>query len=215
MRKVHGVGASPYVRKVRVALAEKGLDYELVPVMPFNVSDDFKKISPLGKIPVLEDEGQFIPDSSVILDYLENTQPTPSLIPKDARQRAQALFLEEFADGGIAAKGTGVIFFQRVIGPMFMGQPTDEAAVDKAIKQDMPPLLGYLESQLAGGKEFLVGNSISVADIAVTSQFVNLSFANYSVDAAAYPNLAKYLARMFERESFAKCIGEDRAAFGR
>ena len=56
MRKVHGVGASPFVRKVRVALAEKGLDYELEPVLPFGASAEFKKISPLGKIPVLQEE---------------------------------------------------------------------------------------------------------------------------------------------------------------
>ena len=52
MPTIHGVNASPFVRKVRVAMLEKGLDYDLEPVMPIGVSDEFKKLSPLGKIPV-------------------------------------------------------------------------------------------------------------------------------------------------------------------
>ncbi len=103
MPKVHGVNASPFVRKVRVALAEKGIDYELIPVMPMGVSDEFKKISPLGKIPVFEaDDGFTLPDSSCILPYLERIQPDPSLYPKDAKDFGWALFLEEYADSKLA-----------------------------------------------------------------------------------------------------------------
>lgn len=214
MRKVHGAGASPFVRKVRVALAEKGLDYELEPVFPFNVSPEFKKISPLGKIPVYQEDDYYLPDSSAILDYLEVKYPSPSLYPKDARERGRAVFLEEFADGGIAAKGTGAIFFQRIVGPRFMGQPTDEAVVAKAINEDLPPLLDYLESVLAPGGDFLVGNQFSIADIAVASQFVNLAHAQYTVDAARWPKLAAYLTKMFARPTFATLIAEERAMFG-
>lgn len=213
-RKVHGVGASPFVRKVRVALAEKGLDYELEPVFPFGASADFKKISPLGKIPVLQEDDYYLPDSSAILDYLEVAYPTPPLFPKDARARGRAVFLEEYADGGIAAKGTGAIFFQRIVGPRFMGQPTDEAVVKKAIDEEMPAIQDYLESCLDGADGFLVGDSFGIADIAVTSQFVNLAHAQYRVDAARWPKLAAYLDRMFARPSFAKLIEEEKAMFG-
>ncbi len=214
MRKVHGVGASPFVRKVRVALAEKGLDYELEPVFPFGVSAEFRKISPLGKIPVLQEDDYYLPDSSAILDYLEVSHPTPPLFPKDAKDRGRAVFLEEYADGGISAKLTGVIFFQRIVGPRFMGQPTDEAAVQKAIDNDAPAVLDYLESLLAGGNQFLVDGSLSIADIAVTSQFVNLSHAQYSVDKSRWPKLAAYLERMMARPSFSNLIAEERALFG-
>lgn len=214
MRKVHGVGASPFVRKVRVALAEKGLDYELEPVFPFGVGAEFRKISPLGKIPVLQEDDYYLPDSSAILDYLEAAYPEKPLFPKDPKQRGRAVFLEEYADGGIATKATGAIFFQRVVGPRFMGQPTNEAVVQKAIDEEVPPLLDYLEEQLAGGKPFLVGDAMSIADIAVTSQFVNLMHAQYTVDAARWPNLAAYLGRMMARPSFAALIAEERAMFG-
>jgi len=202
------------VRKVRVALAEKGLDYELEPVFPFNVSPEFKKISPLGKIPVYQEDDYYLPDSSAILDYLEVKYPNPPLLPKDARERGRALFLEEFADSGIAAKGTGAIFFQRVVGPRFMGQPTDEAVVTKAINEDMPPLQDYLEGLLASGGDFLVGGQFSIADIAITTQFVNLAHAQYTVDARRWTRLAAYLTKMFARPTFAKLIEEERAMFG-
>jgi len=199
---------------VRVALAEKGLDYELEPVFPFNVSPEFKKISPLGKIPVYQEDDYYLPDSSAILDYLEVKYPSPSLFPKDARERGRAVFLEEFADGGIAAKGTAAIFFQRVVGPRFMGQPTDEAVVSKSINEDMPVFQDYLEGLLTSGGDFLVGSQFSIADIAVTSQFVNLSHAKYTVDAKRWPKLAAYLGKMFARPTFAKLIEEESAMLG-
>lgn len=214
MRKVHGVGASPFVRKVRVALEEKGLDYELEPVFPFGVSAEFRKISPLGKIPVLQEDDYYLPDSSAILDYLEASYPNPPLFPKEPKDRGRAVFLEEYADGGIAAKLTGVIFFQRIVGPRYMGQPTDEAAVQKAIDSEAPVVFDYLESLLAGGNEFLVDGQLSIADIAVASQFVNLAHAQFTVDAARWPKLAAYVDRILARPSFAKLIAEEKALFG-
>ena len=71
LRKIHGVPSSPYVRKIRVMMAEKGLDYDLVPVFPFGAGKEFRKLSPLGKIPVLEEDGYVLPDSSAIAEYLE------------------------------------------------------------------------------------------------------------------------------------------------
>lgn len=214
MRKVHGVGASPFVRKVRVALAEKGLDYELEPVFPFGVGAEFKKISPLGKIPVLQEDDYYLPDSSAVLDYLEAAYPTPPLYPKDPKERGKAVFLEEYADGGIAAKLTGVIFFQRVVGPRFMGQPTDEEAVQKAIDTEVPVMFSYLEGLLAGGRRFLVGDSLTIADISVVSQFVNLAHAQFTVDKGRWPNLAAYVDSVMARPSFAALIAEEKAMFG-
>ena len=215
MLKVHGANASPFVRKVRVALLEKDVPYELVPLIPVNVSAEFKKISPLGKIPVLQEDDYYLPDSSAILDYLEAAYPSStSLYPKNARDRGRAVFLEEYADGGISAKMTGVIFFQRIVGPKFMGQQTDEAAVQKAIDEEAPTMLDYLEAQLSSGNDYLVNGAISIADIAVTSQFVNLQHAQYTVDKQRWPKLAAYLERMMARPSFSSLITEEKAMFG-
>src|SRR5277367_6782761 len=97
---VYGANVSPFVRKVRIVLAEKGAEYKLEPVTPFSPPPDFLAISPMKRIPVLRDtdlpEPNTLPDSSAIADYLEHKHPTPPLYPRDAFARAQALWFEEY-----------------------------------------------------------------------------------------------------------------------
>jgi glutathione S-transferase len=212
MSTLHGAGLSPFVRKVRIALKEKGIAYDHDPVVPFNVSDEFKKMSPLGKIPVYTPKaGVHIPDSSVIIAYLERTHPKPALYPENPEDFARALFLEEYGDGGVVP-AAGPVFFQRIIGPRLMGQPTDEALVKDHLENKLPPLMKWLDEQI-GNREYLVGNAFTVADIGVLSPFVNLMHAGEKVDAARYPNLARYLGKMFQRPSVEALIKEEQAFF--
>ena len=213
MGVLHGASASPFVRKVRVALQEKGIAYELDPVMPFNVSAEYKKMSPLGKIPCYSPKpGVDIPDSSVIIAYLERTNANNALYPENPEDYARALFIEEYGDSALVG-AVGTVFFQRIVGPMFMGQKTDEAAIKTALEQTLPPLLEWLDEQIKG-KEFFVGNRLSVADIAIASPFVNFMHAGEKIDAAKYPNLAAFLDRMHARPSFKSVIEEERKMFG-
>jgi glutathione S-transferase len=212
MATLYGNGLSPFVRKVRVVLAEKNIAHEHDPVVPFNVSAEYKAISPLGKIPAYRDEKGALPDSSVISAYLEKRHPTPALYPIDPYEYARALWFEEYADSAIVAVSGAKIFFARVVGPRFLNQPTDEAAVTKAINEDLPPLFDYLESQITG--DWLAGGQFSIADVAVGTQFVNMRLAGVSVDTARWPKLSRYVARVHERPSFKKLIEEDRAALG-
>jgi glutathione S-transferase len=214
MRKVHGVGASPFVRKVRVALEEKGLEYELIPVMPMGVSEEFRQISPLGKIPVLEEDGWTVPDSSIIIDYLERTHPEPALYPAAPRDRADAAFLEEWADTALTGQGAGPVFFNRVVKPMLLNQEPDQAAIDQALGTDLPALQDYLEKRLADGRAFFVGGAFSIADIAIGSCYVNLGHAGVSPDAARWPKLAAWVEATHARPSFARLIAEEKAMFG-
>ena len=95
---LHGSNISPYVRKVRVALAFKAIEYRGIQQSPFNASDEFKAKSPLSKIPCWEDGDLVLPDSSVIVGYLEHRYPSPSLFPDNPEERARALWFEEYAD---------------------------------------------------------------------------------------------------------------------
>ena len=212
MATLYGAGLSPFVRKVRVLLAEKNVAYDHDPVIPFNVSAEYKQISPLGKIPAWKDERGPLSDSSIICQYLEKRHPTPALYPSDPYDCARALWFEEYADSAIVGVAGAKIFFARVVGPRFFNQPTDEAAVAKAISEDLPPLFDYLESQLSG--DWLVGKDFSIADIGVGTQFANMRLAGVSVDTARWPKLARYVARVHERPSFRALIDEDRAALG-
>ena len=104
------------------------------------------------------------------------------------------------------------VFFQRIVGPRFFNQPTDEAIVEKALTEELPPMFDYLESQLKG--DWLVGSQFSIADIALGTVFANLRLADASLDAARWPKLARHIARVHERPSFATLLTEDRAALG-
>jgi glutathione S-transferase len=206
MATLYGVGGSPFVRKVRVVCAEKGITYDHEPVFPGTVD---RQISPLGKIPGWKDERGALCDSSVICAYLERTKPTPALYPKDDYEYARALWFEEYADTALLGVFGPKIFFKKVVGPKFMGQKFEQAEIDKAWTEEAPPLLDYLEGQLKG--DWLVGNAFSIADIAVGSEFVNLYLAGYRPDAKRWPKLVAYIDRVHARPTFAPLIKEDQA----
>ena len=207
--KLSGVNLSPFVRKVRVALAEKGLAYDHEPLMPFGLPAEYVAKHPLKKIPLLEDGEKVIPDSSAICAYLEGIAPTPALYPSDAYDRARAIWFEELADEGIST-GAGAFFRENLLAPLMFKRETDQAKVDQARDEILPPLFDYLEEQLAD-QDHLVGNTFSIADIAVGSQIVNLRHGKGDVDAGRWPNLAAWVERVHGRPSFKALIEEEQA----
>ncbi len=213
MPRVHGVNLSPYVRKVRVVLAEKGIDYELVPVVPFGISADFRKISPLGKIPVFEeDDGFTLPDSSVIVGYLERAYPASPVYPADPRALGQALFLEEYADTKLM-EAVAPVFFERFVAVNLLQREPDEALIREAIEERQPPVFDWLSEQVAG-REFAIGDAFSIADAALASPFVNLRVGGVEVDAARWPELDRYLKRIWQRPSYAALLEEEAQGAG-
>ena len=210
---LYGAGASPFVRKVRVVLAEKNVPYEREDIIPINVSPEYRKISPLGKIPALRVGDRALSDSSVICAYLERVHPQPPLYPSDPYAYARALWFEEYGDTALVNVMGAKIFFKKIVGPMFLNQPVDEAGIQKAVEEELPPLFDYLESQLGDGS-WLAGKAFSIGDIGIATQFVNLRHAGFGVDAARWPKLARYVAAVHERPSFRSLIAEERTTFG-
>ncbi len=210
MPTVYGVNASPFVRKVRVVLEEKGISYEIEPIVPINVPESFKKLSPLGKIPAYRDGEVVLCDSSVICAYLEKIHPEPALYPADPYEYARALWFEEYADTALVENLVAKVFREKVVAPKLMNRPTDEGVVREALANAIPPLFDYLESQLEGADR-IVGNWFSIADIAIASQFVNFFHAGCRVDAKKWPKLAAYVDKILSRPVFEKLIEEERA----
>lgn len=208
--KLIGAAISPFVRKVRIVLAEKALSYDHDPMVPFGVSDEYKRMHPLGKIPVLVDGDKIIPDSSPICVYLEKTHPDPALYPSEAYELARALWFEEYADAGFIA-GTIIPFQERILGPVFFKREGDEAKVEAALNETLPEHFDYLEREL-GENDWLVGNRFSIADIATGTQFVSFSHGRATVDAKRWPGLAAYVDRVFARPSFKAIIEEEQAS---
>jgi len=210
---LYGTSGSPFVRKVQVVLAEKGIPYEHEAVVPFNVSPEYRQISPLGKIPALKHDGRALADSSVICAYLERLHPEPQLYPADPYEYARALWFEEYGDSALVGVVGPKIFFKKFVAPRFFNQPTNEAEVQKSIDEELPPLFDYLESQL-GDDPFLAGKAFSIGDIGIATEFVNLRHVGVGVDTRRWPKLTRWVAGIHERPSFRKVIEEERAAFG-
>lgn len=214
---VLGAGVSPFVRKVRAFLAEKGQPYRHEPVNPFAPPEGWRETSPLGRIPVLRDGERVINDSSVICQYLERRFPRPALYPSDDYELARALWIEEYMDGGVVPATGGKLFRALVLDPLLTGKPPDEAAEAAAREcweQEAAPMLDYLEACL-GDREWFVGASLSIADLAVASTLVNARHAGFAPARARWPRLRGFLDRVWQRPSFAALIAEDLPIFGK
>ena len=209
---VYGSSLSPFVRKVRVVLAEKGIGYEHQQINPFAPPEWFLEISPLKRIPVLRDtdepEPNTLPDSSVICGYLECKYSEPPLYPKAAFARARALWFEEYADTQMMQSIGPGLFFERVV-KKFMGRECDESIVAATLGEKLPAIFDYLEENVRG-LEFLVGGRLSIADIAIACMLVNFEHARESLDRARWPELVRYAAAIHARPSFQSSIAEER-----
>ena len=193
---------SPYVRKVLVCLDLKGVDYQIDPITPFVGNDEFTRLSPLRRVPVLIDGDLVINDSTVICQYLEDKYPAPSLYPANIAQRAKARWLEEYADTRLADVLVWRLFYQLAVLRYVFGEPTDERVVQKAREVDIPAALDYLETQLPADG-FIFGE-LSIADISIACYFRTASFVKYAVDAAKWPRVAAFVQRMQGLPSFQK-----------
>jgi glutathione S-transferase len=199
-----GSFVSPYVRKVLACMNLKGLAYEVDPITPFYGNDEFRRLSPLCRIPVLV-EGDFtISDSSVICAYLDERYPGRSLFPADARDRARARWFEEFADSRLGDAFIWGLFYQKVVHPLVWGEPGDQRRIDKSLNEDIPAALDYLEGELPAAG-FLFGE-IGVADISIASFFRNGAYAGFSVDASRWPRTAAFVERTLTHPSIAALL---------
>jgi len=210
---VYGVSLSPFVRKTLAFASEKGITVEVKRVALGSTDPDFVTASPFRKMPAFRDGDFAISDSSAIIAYLEAKFPHPALIPAEAKSRARTIWYEEFADT-ILITALGKMFFNRVVAPRFLGRPGDLGVADKAEREELPPLLSYLEQALPASG-FLVDDRLTLADLAVASPFVNLRHLGVSVSAATYPRTAGFVNTMHARPSFARLIDQETAFLAR
>jgi glutathione S-transferase len=202
--KIIGSFVSPYVRKVLACMNLKVLDYEVDPITPFYGNEEFRRLSPLCRIPLLIDGDFAISDSSVICAYLDEAYGGHRLFPADPRDRARARWLEEFADTRLGDVFIWGFFYQKVVHPLVWGEPGDQARIDKCLTQDIPAALDYLEQELpADGFLF---EEIGAADIAVASFFRNGAYAGFETDAGRWPRTAAFVERTLAHPAIASLL---------
>ncbi len=204
MIRIIGSFVSPYVRKVLAAMNLKGLAYEVDPITPFYGNDEFERFSPLRRIPVLIDGDFHACNSSVICGYLDETYPGHRLFPTDPKDRARARWFEEYADTRLGDLFIWSLFYQKIVHPLVWGEPSDEKRIAKALNEDIPAALDYLERELPTDR-FLFGE-IGVADISVASFFRNGAYAGFEIDTARWPRAAAFVERTLGHDCLAELL---------
>lgn len=207
-----GNHVSPYARKILVALDHKGVDYEIDPIVPFYGTDEFTRVSPLRRIPVLIDGDLVFNDSTVIAEYVDERWPAPPLMPRSPEDRAKARWMEEFADSRLGDLIIWRLFYQRTVVPWVWKREPDEALVARTVEQDLPEALDWIEAR-APAEGFLFDH-VCTADISYACFFRNASLVGYEIDAARWPRTAGWIARVNAVPAFEGTMKFERATFG-
>ncbi|MES2059093.1 MAG: glutathione S-transferase family protein [Pseudomonadota bacterium] len=203
--RIIGNHVSPYARKVLVALAIKRIDFEIDPIIPFFGTDDFTRLSPLRRIPVLIDGDVTLCDSSVICEYLDEAYPAPPLMPVAPADRARARWLEEYADTRLGDVIIWRLFQERVIKPGVWRVPADEAVITTAIDHDLPGIMDWLEGE-APAAAFMFGPAPMTVDVTFACFFRNAALAGWSPDPERWPRAAGWIARSQAIPEFAATL---------
>ena len=207
--KIFGFPVSPFVRKVLVVTREKCLDAELVPSNPMQPDEEFLAASPYRKIPAFQDGDFRLADSTAIAVYLDAKYPEPALLPADPEARGTAMWFDEVADTVIMAAG-GTMMFNRFLKAKILGQESDEA-VAAASEEALTGRLGYLEGAL--GEDGWLDGAFSLGDIAIASCLKAFSYADWQLDAGAYPKLAAWYGRVSARPVWQAAAEKEAAIF--
>jgi glutathione S-transferase len=207
MLTIHGVPLSVHTRKAIVTAILKKMDYKfevVIPVVPGNPPANWSTLSPTGLIPVLQDGDFVLADSTAICLYLEKKQPSPTILPSDARDYGRVLWFDAYAGGTIFRHVVHPLFAQTIVNPNINKVPSDKDVIGNVLTNVQPKIFGYLDSQIQG--KFLVGNTLTLADIAIVSNFIIYQYMGYTIDADRHPKLAKYLKEIAATDSYRKAL---------
>ena len=197
--KLIGSGTSPYVRKVRIVMAEKKLDYAHVIEDVWSAQTTIGESNPLGKVPCLIMEGgEALFDSRVIVEYLDTLSPVGKLIPVVGRERAEVKTWEALADGVLDAL---ILARLEATWPHRREGERSQAWIDRQLGKTHDSLKAM--SQGLGDKPFCTGNYMTLADIAVGCTLGYIDFRFPQIDwRSPHPTLARLYEKLIQRPSF-------------
>ncbi|PCJ71105.1 MAG: glutathione S-transferase [Rhodobiaceae bacterium] len=210
---IHGSALSPFRRKVVLSAMEKNIAFESRDLNPYAPPVDFESMNPLKRIPIVQDGDFTLADSSAICGYFEAKHAdTQALFPKEPTAYGHALWIEEYADTALFADISEGVFRPIFINQL-LGKPVDHATVEETLSVALPLRLRYLESQLED-RTWFAGDSLTVADLSVYSQLVNLLHAGHLPSSESYPYLMAHFKRIQTRPSAEKLHRSETAYLG-
>ena len=200
---LHGPGYSTYVRSARLALEEKGVNYELAEFdFMQGMPEEHLGRHPFGKVPAFEHDGVKLYETCAIERYVDEAFDGPALQPADAAGRARVTQIVSLLDSYTYGPTVGTLVIQRLVAPMMGGEP-DEAAIEAALPQ-VKKCMSTLEEVLGGGK-FLAGDSLSLADLHLAPMFAYFTGTPESAPILEdKPGLHGWWEHMKARDSMAK-----------
>ena len=201
--KLIGALTSPYVRKVRVVMAEKKLDYDFVTENVWSADTQITEFNPLGKVPCLVMEGsEALHDSRVIVEYLDTLSPVGKLIPPVGRERAEVKTWEALADGLMDA---AILARLEATWAGRSEAERSQAWIERQLGKVQAALRAM--SQGLADKPFCAGIHLSLADIAVGCSLGYLDFRFPQIDwRTPHPNLLRLYDKLAQRASFADTV---------
>jgi len=195
MLKIYGVPISVHTRKVIVVALAKGLEFEVIPVVPVipgNPPANWRELSPTGKIPALSDGDFTVADSAAICAYLERIHPAQPVYPSAPRDYATALSLEQYA-GALFRDVVHPLFQETFVFPRIQQVATNQKRIDKVLNETVPEMFGFLDAAIRG--DYLVGDHATVADFAVASNLITYQYIGFDL----YRDRFRRLAALFDR----------------
>ena len=210
MNRLFHVPLSPYCRKVRLSLAEKKIEVELVEERYWEQDTDFMRRNPAGKVPVLKLDDMTLAESAPICEYLEEAYPTPSLMPKDAKERFEVRRLVSWFDDKFHHEVTSKLLYERVNKKvMGLGYPdsTNIKAGARKIKFHLD-YMGWLLDQ----RRWLAGNQMSLADFAAAAHLSSLDYIS-DVDWNRNENVKDWYAKIKSRPAFRSILADQVSGF--
>lgn len=210
MARLFHVPLSPFCRKIRLSLAEKKIEVELVEERYWEKDPDFLRRNPAGKVPVLRIDGIMMSESSAICEYIEETRPDPSLMPSDPVQRQEVRRLVSWFDDKFHTEVTSKLLYERVNKKvMKQGYPdsSNVKAGAKAIKFHLDYMAWLLDQ-----RRWLAGDKMSLADFAAAAHLSSLDYIS-DVDWNRSEVVKDWYAKIKSRPAFRALLADQVSGF--
>jgi glutathione S-transferase len=210
MARLYHVPLSPFCRKVRLSLAEKKIEVELIEERYWEADPDFLRRNPAAKIPVIRLDGKMMSESAAICEYLEETRPTPSLMPSDPDGRYEVRRIVSWFDDKFHAEGTSKLLYERV-NKKVTGEGYPDSKNVKAGARAIKYHLDYM-AWLLDHRRWLAGDQMSLADFAAAAHLSSLDYIS-DVDWNRSAVVKDWYAKIKSRPAFRSILADQISGF--